>query len=137
MNADFLDAHRRHMVDAKTLFLASRLANADQLYSFAAECGLKKLMSSFGMLVTPDGSPTDRADRVHADTIWARYESYRSTNISGANYVLPNPNPFHDWGASQRYANSNDISLPRVQAHRAAATTIAALVRKAQLEGLI
>ena len=81
MNADFLDAHRRHMVDAKTLFLASRLANADQLYSFAAECGLKKLMSSFGMLVTPDGSPTDRADRVHADTIWARYESYRSTNI--------------------------------------------------------
>ena len=137
MNADFLDAHRRHLVDAETLFQASRLANADQLYSFAAECGLKKLMNRFGMLIKLDGSPTERVDRVHADQVWDRYETYRSTNLSGANYVLPNPNPFLDWEASQRYANSNDILLPSVQTHRAAAMTVAAMVRKAQLEGLI
>ncbi len=89
------------------------------------------------MLVTPDGSPTDRLDRVHADKVWGRYETYRFNNLSGANYVLPSPNPFHDWEASQRYANSNDILLPSVQAHKGAAETVAAMVRKAQLEGLI
>jgi hypothetical protein len=93
MNADFLDAHHRHMTDAETLFQAKRIANADQLYGFAAECGLKKLMGIFGMLVAADGSPTDKTDRVHAEKVWDRYEAYRFNALSGANYVLPSPNP--------------------------------------------
>ncbi|NUT80709.1 SAM-dependent methyltransferase [Pseudomonas brassicacearum] len=137
MNADFLDAHHRHMVDAETLFQASRIANADQLYGFAAECGLKKLMSGFGMPLAQDGSPAEKPNWKHVELVWIRYESYRSSAVDGANYVLPNPNPFHDWHASQRYANSGDIARSSVEAHKAAAGDVAALVRKAQLEGLI
>lgn len=137
MNADFLDAHHRHMIDAETLFQASRLANADQLFGFAVECGLKQLMVGFGMLVDAKGSPTKDKDWVHADKVWKRYETYRSSGGGGANYVLPNPNPYLDWRASQRYARSSDVLLPRVETHRTAAETVAALVRKAVLEGLI
>ncbi|MBH3381268.1 SAM-dependent methyltransferase [Pseudomonas asiatica] len=137
MNADFLDAHRRHMIDGETLFQASRLANADQLFGFAVECGLKKLMGGFGMMVDASGSPTTGADRVHAEKVWDRYETYRSSNVSGANYVLPSPNPYLDWHASQRYANSGDVLLPNVEKHRDAARTVAALVRKALVEGVI
>lgn len=137
MNADFLDAHRRHMSDGETLFQASRLANADQLFGFAVECGLKRLMLRFGMLVNADGSPTEKKDWVHADKVWKRYEAYRSANGGGAAYVLPSPNPYDDWHASQRYANSSDVSLPSVENHRTAADKVAVLVKKAVLEGLI
>lgn len=137
MNADFLDAHNRHMDDGELLYQESRLANADQFYGFAAECGLKKLMSVFGMFVTTDGSPTNRVDRVHADEIWARYETYRSTSVHGANYALPSSYSFQNWRASQRYVNRNDILRQNVEAHRAAAGAIRALVKQAQLEGLI
>lgn len=137
MNADFLEAHQRHMVDAESLFLASRLSNADQLYGFAAECGLKKLMQHFGMVIRQDGVPQEYDDRVHANKAWVRYDTYRASSVSGANYALPGLNPFLDWDASQRYANSGDVLLPRVEAHRAAAVVVATLVRKAQLEGLI
>lgn len=53
-------------------FFTSQLANADQLFGFAVECGLKKLMMQFGMTVKDDGSPTKDNDRVHANKIWAR-----------------------------------------------------------------
>jgi len=137
MNADFLDAHQRHMVDAESLFLALRLSNADQLYGFAAECGLKKLMQHFGMVIRQDGAPQEYDDRVHANKVWDRYDTYRASSVNGANYALPNLNPFLDWDASQRYANGGDVLLPSVEAHRTAAGAVAALVRKALLEGLI
>ena len=70
MNADFLDAHRRHLRDADYLFSASRLANADHLYGMAAECGLKRLMMAFGMQTDNTGSPVDRQkDRIHAEKV--------------------------------------------------------------------
>ncbi|WP_124302011.1 SAM-dependent methyltransferase [Pseudomonas chlororaphis] len=137
MNADFLDAHLRHMADGEFLYQTSRLANADQLFGFAVECGLKKLMNAFGMYLGGDGSPAINADKKHADQVWARYETYRSSSVNGANYVLPTPCPFQDWSASQRYAKTIDISRVSVEAHRTAAAAVEALVKKAQLEGLL
>ena len=46
---DFVDSHRRHWQDAELLFDQSRWANADQLYGFSAECGLKAVMKALGM----------------------------------------------------------------------------------------
>ena len=57
--ADFLDAHRRHWCDAELLFNDSRWANADQMYGFSAECGLKAVMKGLGMQVDPVGIPVD------------------------------------------------------------------------------
>lgn len=54
---DFADAHGRHWGDAELLYAHECLANADQLYGFSAECGLKALMEVLGMRLDPSGRP--------------------------------------------------------------------------------
>lgn len=138
MQADFLDAHERHWEDAERLFRAERWANADHLYGIAAECGLKRLMQSFGMpFDTAKGRPSSRLDRVHADGIWARFESYRCGHHQGAGYALTGLNPFSDWHASQRYVHQSHFDQARAQAHQLGARDVRRLIKKAQKEGLI
>ncbi|RJL21386.1 SAM-dependent methyltransferase [Pectobacterium polaris] len=138
MNVDFLDSHRRHLDDANNLFTGNRFANADQLYGFSVECGLKSLMLAFGMpFDSAKERPAEFDDRVHADKIWDRFESYRSSHSHGANYLLKTPNPFHDWSASQRYDSQNNYDVTRVTPHQSAAKVVEALVKQATLEGFI
>lgn len=136
MNADFLDAQTRHWEDAEALFNARRLANADHLYGFSAECGLKALMSKFDMPAKADGTPTEKQDRVHIDKVWSRYETYRSGHgVSG--YDLPSPPPFDDWKEGQRYANRAEFDETRVTGHRNGAEQVRSLIEKARRDGLI
>lgn len=139
LQADFLDAHERHLDDAERLFQAGRLANADHLYGMASECGLKRLMVAFGMAVDPTtGDPVAREkDRKHVDLIWMRFETYRSGHHRGTGYVLPNPNPFDNWKAEQRYARRGSFDTVRVEAHRNATQVVCELIKKARREGLI
>ena len=137
MNIDFLDAHERHWEDAETLLENTRLANADHLYGISAECGLKCLMQAFGMPISSDGSPANKKDRIHADEIWQRYESYRSGHHHGVAYALPTSDPFGDWHAAQRYAPRSDFGDATVRAHRGGAESVRALVIRAQRGGLI
>lgn len=136
MKADFLDAHDRHWKDAEFLFNRARWANADHLYGLAAECGLKRLMLAFNMPVA-SGIPKEKKDRVHADAIWARYESYRSGHHKGANYSLPVTDPFSNWDVSQRYANQINFTKTLVEPHRNGAEAVSDLIRKAILEGFV
>ncbi len=140
MNTDFLDAHRRHLQDADLLFNVPRLANADHLYGIATECGLKRLMIAFGMETDrTTGAPIDRKnDRVHADEVWMRYETYQSGHVQGSRYGLPSSsNPFDDWKAGQRYGHSQCFDNARVDPHRTAAHSIHRLVKSAEMEGLV
>lgn len=137
MNTDFGDAHDRHMNDAEILRAAFRLANADHLYGLAAECGLKRLMQAFGMILKPDGKPSEKQDIVHMNKIWPRYESYRSGHLQGAAYPLSATNPFADWDVHQRYANQGAFDQQRVDGHRQGAQIVQALLVKAQRDGLI
>jgi hypothetical protein len=138
MASDFLDAHERHWDDAEHLFGISRWANADHLYGMAAECGLKRLMIVFGMLVdSSSGSPMQRNDRMHADQIWTRYESYRSGHHQGASYGLPAANPFDDWTASQRYEPQHLFDGKRADSHRVGAKTVNDLIAQARRDGLL
>ncbi len=138
MQTDFLDAHNRHWDDAELLLAQKRLANADHLYGLATECGLKRLMLAFGMSFdTAKDRPTKGVDCKHADGIWGRFESYRCGHHRGAAYVLPNTNPFIDWGINQRYANQNRFDDARVSQHKSGADTVRELVKKAQREGLL
>jgi hypothetical protein len=135
LNADFLDAHDRHWDDAEELRGKKRFANSDHLYGLTAECGLKRLMMSFGMRVdSGSGDPVDRSDWVHADKVWDRYESYRSGHPAGPRYALSAGNPFSDWQVSQRYANQGDFDGARVQGHRTGAELVRSLVNKALKE---
>jgi len=138
VQADFLDAHERHWTDAEHLLQAQHWANADHLYGMAAECGLKRMMVAFGMLydATRD-RPESKQDRVHADGIWVRFESYRSGHVQGTEYVLPATNPFYDWDVSDRYAHRSNFDKARAQAHQAGATVICGLIKKAQRDGLL
>jgi len=74
--ADFVDAHRRHWQDAELLFDQSRWANADQLYGFSAECGLKAMMQALGMSVDAGGRPTDEKHRKHVQDLWPIFKSF-------------------------------------------------------------
>lgn len=135
MNSDFLDAHHRHWEDAERLFHASRWANADHLYGMATECGLKRLMIVFEMPVESEGGPTQQTDRVHVNTAWTRYETYRSGHQKGINYGLPATNPFHDWHVSQRYAHQSHFDEARLQSHRGGAEFVHELIKEATREG--
>ena len=138
MKADFLDAHQRHWEDAERLLQAKRWANADHLYGMAAECGLKQLMVAHGMPYNSTKDwPAERADRVHANGIWARFESYRSGRLTGIGDALPTPSPFADWDVTQRYAHQSSFDEARAQAHQAGAMLACKLIKKAQREGLL
>ena len=136
MNVDFLDAHHRHWDDAEMLFKQSRWANADHLYGVSAECGLKQLMIAFGMGVDAAGSPLNKEDKVHAQTAWLRYETYRSGHGAAA-YVLPQITPFDDWAVSQRYAHRSNFDSAHVQAHRQGAEAVKHLITQATQNGLL
>lgn len=137
MNADFLDAHHRHWDDAERLLGASRWANADHLYGVSAECGLKRLMMVFGMPVNAGGSPSIKPDKVHANDVWLRYETYRSGRPQGVKYTLPPGDPFQDWDVSQRYVHQNHFDQARTASHRAGAEAVRELVGRADKEGLL
>lgn len=138
MQADFLDAHERHWDDAERLLYAQRWANADHLFGMAAECGLKRLMLAFGMNVNPTtGGPLDNKDLKHANSIWARFESYRSGHAQGAGYVLSASNPFSNWDVADRYAHQSNFDQARAQGHQTGAQIVRSLIAKAQREGLL
>lgn len=138
MQVDFLDAHERHWDDAERLFAAGRYANADHLYGIAAECGLKRLMLAFGMPFDANkGMPIIQKDRVHANGIWARFESYRSGQLRGAGYVLPTGDPFGTWNVSDRYIHQSNFKSDRAKNHQVGAGVVCNLIKKAQREGLL
>lgn len=138
MQTDFFDAHERHWNDAEHLFQAQRWANADHLYGMAAECGLKRLMLAFGMSydVAKD-RPSSQGDRVHANGIWARFESYRNGHALGTGYALLPGNQFANWDVADRYAHQSNFDQARVQGHQTGAHAVRSLIAKAQYEGLL
>jgi hypothetical protein len=137
MQTDFYDAFYRHLTDAEYLYTKNRWANADQLYGYAAECGLKCLMWQFGMSVDAvSGDPAEKDNRTHINKIWVRYEIYRARR-GAAGYTLTQTNPFDDWNVSQRYAHESNFDQLRVDSHKNGAEIVRVLLRKAILEGMI
>jgi hypothetical protein len=138
MQTDFLRAFERHLKDAGILFASSRWANADHLYGYSAECGLKCLMLAFGMQLEPGGTgrPRKRDDQVHADKIWDRYQVYR-TGYGSAKYILSQQNPFSNWSISDRYADESGFNQPYVEPHKNAAAQVEILIAQARSDGLI
>ena len=91
-DVDFADAHRRHWEDAELLYNCERWANADQLYGFRAECGLKAVMRSLGMPAETPGQY-----RKHVQGLWPIFEDF-AKDRDGGRYpdLLPDSKPFSD-----------------------------------------
>lgn len=136
MQTDFYDAHQRHWEDAELLFNSLRFANADHLYGYAAECGLKSLMIAWNMPVNASGCPTELSDRVHVNKVWDRYETYRSNHFA-AHYILPSQNPFLNWDVSQRYVHQSNFGETTVAVHQQAARAVQELVTTARRNGIL
>jgi hypothetical protein len=134
MKTDFYNAYQRHWKDAEYLYNDTRLANADQLYGYSAECGLKCLMQNFGMHLDPTTGIPPTKDKVHINKIWDRYETYRE-GIGTQEYMLPQANPFDNWDVSDRYAEESGFSQPYVEQHRISVKLVQKLINKALLEG--
>jgi hypothetical protein len=134
MQRDFYGAYQRHWNDAEYLYNDSRMANADHLYGYSAECGLKCLMKLFGMSLDPKTGDPPTEDRVHITKLWSRYETYRS-GIEAAGYMLPESKPFDNWDISDRYAHESNFSQIHVDSHKRGAEMVRKLINKAILEG--
>lgn len=136
MKDDYLDAHRRHWHDAEHLFQAQRWANADHLYGFAAECGLKALIERLEKKPLPKEKKNHIMENDRAKSVWYAYQTYISGHPSAGKFSLPDNNPFHDWLAKQRYANQSCFDEKRVQAHQSGAAFVCDLIAEARREGL-
>ena len=73
------------------LFAHKRWANADQLYGYSAECGLKLVMESIGMVVDDKGVPAERRHRVHVRELWPEFIAFVGARREGARYVALMP----------------------------------------------
>ncbi len=109
-DTDFADAHRRHWEDAELLHDHGRWANADQLYGFSAECGLKSVMRILGMDTDEIGRPEAPAHRKHVQFLWPEFISFAEEK-GGARYLglLPHDGPFQDWSHNNRLCKSRSL----------------------------
>ena len=129
--ADFSDAHSRHWEDAELLYDDERWANADQLYGFSAECGLKAVMLVLGMDVHPTtGKPKEKEHQTHLKELWPEFTDFVARR-DGARYLgmLPTDTPFDNWSHHDRYANRSPFARATVDPHRDAARTIRGMVQ--------
>ncbi|MDE2782466.1 MAG: SAM-dependent methyltransferase [Gemmatimonadota bacterium] len=134
--ADFATAHRRHWKDAELLFAEARLGNADHLYGFSAECGLKAVMLGLGMSVDASGKPTRRKHAQHVPDLWPVFETFvEARGASRRLRDLPSGSPFGDWSHHDRYSATGCASPDSVNRHREAARIIRRLVQRAEQEG--
>ena len=124
-SADYPDAHLRHWEDAELLQRAGRWANADQLYGFSAECGLKAVMVANGMPVDSGGAPAERRHKQHIQALWDQFFAFAAGRPT-ANLLrhLPQRNPFATWSHNNRYANSRHFNGATVAPHRTAARQV-------------
>lgn len=136
--ADLADAHRRHWEDAELLFEHDRWANADQLYGFSAECGLKTVMQALGMPVDEAGKPSERQHRRHVQDIWKHFQGF-AEGRQGERYLslLPKDEPFAGWSHHNRYAHRRHCGKSEAERSRRGAQGICRMVQRAAGDGRI
>ena len=123
--ANYPDAHLRHWEDAERLFEAKRFANADQLYGFSAECGLKAVMLTDDMLSEYLRMPNDPEHRTHVHKFWGTFRAFAEGRPIGTLlHHLPERNPFRAWSQHDRYASSRHFDEQVIASHRKAARQV-------------
>ncbi len=138
MPSDFKDAAARHMIDAEILLGERNFANADHFFGIAAECSLKAVMVGLGMDTHADGTPKNKAHKVHANLLWAAFQSFAQGRMA-ARYLEPIDisSPFSDWDINQRYEHRNTFVTATVTSHRDAALQCEQAMYQAQIDGVL
>jgi hypothetical protein len=140
MQPDYLDAAERHWEDAQCLLAHNRLANADHLIGFSAECALKAVMLGLQILrIGSRGAPQDPQHRVHIDRLWDEFVGL-AEGPYGARYteiMAGTSNPFTDWDVAQRYAHRSQIAPTAVERHRRGCALTRKVLETALLDGVL
>ena len=125
---NFVHAHIRHWKDAEILSGCGRLANADQLYGFSAECGLKAVMEALGKPLL----------RIHVHDLWPEFKrSVRGRAAGRIRRQLPRGSPFADWSHHDRYAPTGYVQKGGVDQHRKAALGVRRMIQRARQDGTL
>ena len=134
---DYVDAHGRHWRDAEVLYGHKCVANADHLYGFSAECGLKAMMEVLGMRLDATGKPP-RQYMKHVQDIWPEFKTFANAR-GGWRFLkqLPGGSPFADWSQDDRYAHSQYVQKGAVDQHRTAALGVRRMVERAEQDGTL
>jgi hypothetical protein len=114
----------RHYRDGELLSDSLRIANADQLYGFAAECAIKRALVSLpgcansGILASKYREHVERLwDLAQVQGIQKRYPKLMT--------VLKNlRHPFADWSTNQRYERDDVVTEDALRRHRRAAARV-------------
>lgn len=120
---NYADAALRHWHDAQLLEKEERVANADHLYGFAAECAIKKVL-----VVLPAFSTTGLLEeeyKKHVNSLWEKV-NYQSLHKSypKLSALLKSTNPFSDWHVKQRYFAEGQISKAAMESHKKSASRL-------------
>ena len=135
---DYTNAHRRHWHDGEVLFHHKRWANADQLYGFSAECGLKAVMKALGMPVDAHGTPTNKQHKQHVQHLWPIFLTFAQSR-QGARYAsrISRQNTFSNWSHHDRYSNTTHFNSATTSIHRSSASSVYSMVILAIQDGLV
>ena len=101
-----------------------RVANADQLFGFAAECAIKSALVGFpGFLAGDTLAP---AYRKHVDQLWGLVPMQDIARRYGGLVVVLKglQQPFADWSTNQRYGADGVVTGEAMGRHRRAAVRV-------------
>lgn len=140
---NYVDAAKRHMVDAEALRNGNRHANAGQLYGFVAECGLKALLIVCG--ITPDANgeiPSKHRLRQHVpvlpDRIVAEGHLIPDGTRAGQYLTsLAHLGDFKDWSTDHRYWRDAAIPVHLLSTWKQAAEEILQALDQAKAAGVL
>jgi hypothetical protein len=136
-------AAKRHMIDARSLLLANRAANAGQLFGFVAECGLKALLIACGVAPDSNGEiPKGHKFRQHIPILRDRIVADGHLIPDGARankYLLSlaHLSKLGDWLIDHRYWSDATLPLGSVDGWRIAAEEILQVLDKAKEDGVL
>ncbi|MBF0153529.1 MAG: hypothetical protein HQL64_07300 [Magnetococcales bacterium] len=104
------EAALRHFKDAQLLEKSERLANADQLYGFAAECAIKWVWPGLERSACPHSHVNKLWDQARLSKMERKYPNLYA--------ILNMRNPFSDWSVDQRYEDDHVVSKESLVRHR-------------------
>ena len=124
MPEDYAVAATRHFRDGALLEKSRRVANADQLFGFAAEGAIKRALVELpGFLA---GGRLAPAYHKHVNQLWD------CVHLQGIQRRYPRlvvvlkglPQPFADWSTDQRYGPDGVVTDEAMGRHRQAAARV-------------
>jgi hypothetical protein len=124
MPEDYAVAATRHFRDAALLEESRRVANADQLFGFAAECAIKQALVDLPGFRA--GGTLAPAYHKHVNQLWDLVPLQNIPRRYGGLVVVLKGlrQPFADWSTDQRYGADGVVTGEAMGRHRRAAARI-------------